>query len=166
MVLAFTGEHTQKVDKKGRMSIPAPYRRVLESGDPKWAEGLSPRVVIVYGQHLKNELQAYTVAEHEKIVGEIYAMPRERTADKKRLAHLMITQSTELEVDKDGRVILPLKLREKLKIEEGEIYFRGMGDSFEMWNQETFQSTVGADIDSWLDDMPDDFDPLSVLGGS
>jgi len=166
VVQAFTGEHTQRVDKKGRMSIPAPYRRVLESGDPKWTDGLSPRVVIVYGQHLKSELHAYTVSEHAKIVSEIYAMPRERTTDKKRLAHLMITQSMELDVDKDGRVIMPLKLREKLKIEDGEIYFRGMGEHFEMWKQETFKATVEADIDSWLDDLPEDYDPLSALGSS
>ena len=47
MVLSFTGEHTQKVDGKGRMSIPADFRRVLEAGDPEWTTGLSPRMYLL-----------------------------------------------------------------------------------------------------------------------
>ena len=165
MVQAFEGEYTQKVDKKGRMSIPADLRRVLEAGDPAARSGNNPRVKLVYGQHLKQHIQGYTIEEHQRLKDEIYAMPRERSADQKRLAHLYVTQSITLEVDKDGRVILPLKLRQKLNIEDGEIYFRGLVGSFEMWNNELFQATVNADIDEWLEEMDDDFDPLSMLGG-
>ncbi|MDG1769388.1 MAG: MraZ N-terminal domain containing protein, partial [Yoonia sp.] len=56
MVLSFTGEHIQKVDGKGRMSIPADFRRVLESQDPDWTDGLNPRMYLLYGDHLKKEL--------------------------------------------------------------------------------------------------------------
>jgi len=47
VVLSFTGEHTQKVDSKGRMSIPADFRRVLEAGDPAWNPGQSPRMYLL-----------------------------------------------------------------------------------------------------------------------
>ena len=46
------------------------------------------------------------------------------------------------------------------------MYFRGLVGTFEMWSNDIFQSTVNADIDDWLDGMDDDFDPLSLLGGS
>jgi MraZ protein len=166
VVQAFEGEYTQRVDKKGRMSIPADFRRVLLSGDPEAEARGNPRLKIVYGQHLKNCVQAYTINEYQRVIDDIYAMPRERSADQKRLAHLYVTQSITLDVDKDGRVILPKSIRDKLSIEEGDIYFRGLVGTFEMWNNDIFQSTVNADIDDWLDGMDDDFDPLSLLGGS
>ena len=166
MVQAFEGEYTQRVDKKGRMSSPADFRRVLLSGDPEAEARGNPRLKIVYGQHLKNCVQAYTINEYQRVIDDIYAMPRERSADQKRLAHLYGTQSITLDVDKDGRVILPKSIRDKLSIEEGDVYFRGLVGTFEMWNNDIFQSTVNADIDDWLDGMDDDFDPLSLLGGS
>ena len=61
MVLSFTGTYTLKVDAKGRMSIPADFRRVLEGGDPDWTAGLFPRMYLLYGDHLVNKLHAYTV---------------------------------------------------------------------------------------------------------
>jgi len=71
VVLSFTGEHTQKVDSKGRMSIPADFRRVLEAGDPAWNPGQSPRMYLLYGDHLRNQLQGYTVAEFDAVIKEI-----------------------------------------------------------------------------------------------
>ena len=46
----FRGEAENKVDAKGRISIPAPFRRILEEGDPDWSSGLNPNLVIVYGR--------------------------------------------------------------------------------------------------------------------
>ncbi|MEM9123456.1 MAG: MraZ N-terminal domain-containing protein, partial [Pseudomonadota bacterium] len=42
MVRRFRGEFDQRVDGKGRMSIPASFRRVLEQGDPNWSSGGDP----------------------------------------------------------------------------------------------------------------------------
>ena len=46
MARRFRGEIVQKVDGKGRVSIPAAFRRVLEQGDPEWTEGLRPELVL------------------------------------------------------------------------------------------------------------------------
>ena len=35
MARRFRGESVHKVDNKGRVSIPAPFRRILEEGDPE-----------------------------------------------------------------------------------------------------------------------------------
>ena len=45
----FRGESIHKVDGKGRVSIPAAFRRVLEENDPDYALGLNPNLIIVYG---------------------------------------------------------------------------------------------------------------------
>ena len=52
-----------------------------------------------------------------------------------------------------------------LGIKDGELFFRGMGDHFEIWKAETFHATIGATLNDWLADKPDDFDPLIFLDG-
>ncbi|WP_291840616.1 cell division/cell wall cluster transcriptional repressor MraZ [Limimaricola sp.] len=165
MVLSFTGEHQPKVDGKGRMSIPADFRRVLERGDPDWTEGLSPKLMLLYGDHLRDTLHVYTVEEFGRIVASIYAMPASNP-NKRRLSHLIIGQSIRLEVDKDGRVVLPIKQRQKLGMGEGELYVRGVGDHFEIWKAETFENSVGAGLQDWLDEQGEDFDPLGLIDGT
>ena len=162
MVLSFTGEHTQKVDGKGRMSIPADFRRVLETGDPDWTPGLSPRMYLLYGDHLKNELHGYTVDEFSAVIAQINAMPR-GSAAKRKLSHLYIGQSIRLDVDKDGRTVMPIRQREKLGLKDGELYFRGVGDHFEIWKAETFTEEVSDSLKGWLNEQVEGFDPLSLL---
>ena len=162
MVLSFTGEHTQKVDGKGRMSIPADFRRVLEAGDPEWTTGLSPRMYLLYVDHLKNQLHGYTVDEFNKVVDQINALPR-GSANKKKLSRLIIGQSIRLDVDKDGRTVMPIKQRQKLGLTDGELTFSGLGDHFEIWKAETFAAEVSEDLTGWLDEQEDGFDPLILL---
>lgn len=162
MVLSFTGEHTQKVDGKGRMSIPADFRRVLEAGDPEWTPGLSPRMYLLYGDHLKNELHGYTVDEFTKVVDQINTLPR-GSDRKKKLSRLIIGQSIKLDVDKDGRTVMPIAQRQKLGVTDGELKFSGLGDHFEIWKAETYSTEVAEDLSSWLDEQGDNFDPLVLL---
>lgn len=162
MVLSFTGEHTQKVDSKGRMSIPADFRRVLEAGDPAWNPGQSPRMYLLYGDHLRNQLQGYTVAEFDAVIAQINDLPR-GSQKKKRLQRLIIGQSIKLDVDKDGRTVMPIKQRQKLGIKDGELYFSGLGDHFEIWKAETFTKEIADDLHDWLAEQDDDYDPMSML---
>ncbi|MEJ6401480.1 division/cell wall cluster transcriptional repressor MraZ [Yoonia sp. 2307UL14-13] len=162
MVQSFTGEHTIKVDGKGRMSIPADFRRVLEEGDPEWTPGLSPRMYLLYGDHLKNELHGYTVDEFNAVVAQINALPR-GSDRKKKLSRLIIGQSIRLDVDKDGRTVMPIKQRQKLGLSEGMLTFSGLGDHFEIWKAETFEDKVADDLQGWLSEQEDGFDPLILL---
>ena len=164
VVLSFTGEYVQKVDSKGRMSIPADFRRVLESGDPTWTDGLTPSAYLLYGDHLKNQLHVYTVEEFNAVAARIKAMPL-GDANRTRLSRLILGQSIRMDVDKDGRVVMPIRQRTKLGLSEGEVYFSGVGDHFEIWKAETFSDTVGQTLTDWLEDQPEGFDPLSLLGG-
>ena len=164
MVLSFTGEHTQRVDGKGRMSIPADFRRVLEAGDPEWNPGQSPRMYLLYGDHLKNQLHGYSVDEFNAVVAQINAMPRGHP-NKRKLQRLFIGQSIKLDVDKDGRTVMPIKQRQKLGITDGDLQFSGLGDHFEIWKAETYAAEVADDLQDWLGEQGDDFDPLILLDG-
>ncbi len=162
MVLSFTGEHTQKVDGKGRMSIPADFRRVLEAGDPEWNPGQSPRMYLLYGDHLKNQVHGYTVDEFNAVVATITALPR-GSDRKKKLSRYFIGQSIKLDVDKDGRTVMPIRQRQKLGLKDGDLFFQGMGDYFEIWKAETHRAEVGDEDDAWLEEQGDGFDVLSLL---
>ncbi len=162
MALKFTGEHTQKVDGKGRMSVPADFRRVLEAADPDWAPGLPMKCQIVYGDHLEGRLQVYSVAEYDKVMERIEAMP-DSDPNKDHITHLVITQSEPLTVDKDGRAVLPLKRREKLGLTEGALSFRGRLSHFEIWKAEDYDAEVSAPVQDFLSDKPKNFNPLSLV---
>jgi MraZ protein len=160
--LSFTGEHTQKVDSKGRMSIPADFRRVLEAGDPEWMPDRTPRMYLLYGDHLKNQLHGYTVTEFGALVAQINALPR-GSERKQVLSRLIIGQSIRLEVDKDGRTVMPIRQRQKLGITDGELTFSGLGDHFEIWKAATYDAEVASSVAAYLADKPDGFDPLALL---
>ena len=54
MAEAFRGEFYQKVDAKGRVSIPAAFRRILEADDPPSTDFPRPRVYMIYGGANRN----------------------------------------------------------------------------------------------------------------
>ena len=60
--------------------------------------------------------------------------------------------------------MLSAKLREKAGI-ESEAYFIAAGDTFQIWNPETYEQDQ-QQAEAWLDTLPDDFDPLSFLGNA
>ncbi|WP_353471629.1 division/cell wall cluster transcriptional repressor MraZ [Salipiger sp. H15] len=159
--LRFRGESRNKVDGKGRVSIPASFRRVLEAGDPDWTDGLNPNFVIVYGDHRRQYLECYTIEEMEAVEDRISAM--KRGSQKRRLLErLFSTQSVTTSVDETGRIVLPAKLRDKIGLEDWA-YFASNVDTFQIWKPETFEEVELAGTEEFLDEMPEDFDPLQLL---
>ncbi len=160
MGLSFRGEFNQKVDGKGRMSIPADFRSVLADGDPRCPENPLPRMVVLHGPHLKNFLQAYTIEAMQEIEEGIQRLPR-GSADRKRASRMILSKSWETEVDKDGRIVLPQRLRQQIGM-QGEAVMSAMGDHFEIWNAETYAAVEAAEL-AEMDDFDGDFDPLSLI---
>ncbi len=158
---SFIGEYTQRVDGKGRMSIPAGFRRVLEAGDPKFPDTPLPRIVVLYGPHLKNCLHAYTVEAMAEIQKEIKSLPR-GSQRRKRVSRMILSKAWQTEIDRDGRIVLPKERREQIGL-QGECVMAGMADYFEIWNKDTYDAKERAEIDGFLEDMPEDYDPLSDL---
>ena len=63
----FRGESVHPVDQKGRGSVPAPFRRVLEEGDPDWVEKANPNFVLIYGMPSGHCLEGYTIEGAAKL---------------------------------------------------------------------------------------------------
>ena len=160
MARRFRGESLHKVDGKGRVSIPALFRRVIEVCDPNWHEKLSPELVIVYGDPRKKYLECYTIEAIEEVDRKIDRMPR-GSRERKALERIFNGHSVSTLVDETGRLVLSAKLREKASI-ASEAYFIAAGDTFQIWNPETYQQDQ-QQAEVWLDALPQDFDPLSFL---
>ncbi len=159
MVRRFRGEGVQKVDTKGRVSIPAHYRRVLEAGDPLWSEGKAPEFVIVYGDESRDYLECFTIDSANDVDAKIERLPR-GSAARRRLERLFNGQSLPASVDETGRIVLPAKLRQKIGI-DGEAYFIAMGDTFQIWTPETYDAQE-PDYDP-MDDLPEGADEWALL---
>ncbi|MEJ1990506.1 MAG: division/cell wall cluster transcriptional repressor MraZ [Maritimibacter sp.] len=164
MARVFRGEGHHKVDAKGRVSIPALFRRVLESGDPDWTEGLSPNLVIVYGDHRREYLECYTMEAIAEVDAQIAKMQR-GSVQRRMLEKLFNGQSFPTSVDETGRLVLPAKLRQKIGLDK-EAYFIATGDTFQIWNPETYEDVEQKRTEEWLEEMPEDFDPLTLLPGA
>ncbi|WP_255356639.1 division/cell wall cluster transcriptional repressor MraZ [Thioclava sp. SK-1] len=157
----FIGEYTFKVDSKGRMSIPSLFRQELCDGDPNRPNADRPRMIIVYGLDNQKQLIVYTQAAFEALAADIAAKPR---GDKNRLLlqKYVLGKSHPMEIDPDGRMVLPAFLREKIAIEK-EAYFSGNGETFEIWKPEThaaFEETLSHKV---IEEHGEEFDPFSLL---
>ena len=139
------------------------FRKVLEASDPESAVRGSAAIQVIYGDHLKGHLAAYTKSAFLEMAAEIQAIrpkTREEKQRKDEAQHLILRQSQPLEVDKDGRTVMTQRLREKLRIAEGEVMFAGSGDHFQIWAAETYDAQVGAPMRSFAEAQEDGYDPM------
>ncbi|MBC6443265.1 MAG: division/cell wall cluster transcriptional repressor MraZ [Rhodobacteraceae bacterium] len=160
MARRFRGESSHKVDPKGRVSIPAAFRRVLEDGDPDREKGEAPSLVLVYGGKSRSFIEGYTMAAITEVDELIAGLPR-GSKRRRALEHLFSGQSVQLQVDETGRLVLAKKLRDKIGIAD-EVVFVAAGDTFQIWEPEAYVAHSG-DLEDWIDSDEDGFDPLMLL---
>lgn len=160
MARRFRGEFVQKLDGKGRISIPAAFRRVIEANDPDFTEGLQPQFVLVYGDERRKFIEGFTMTSMEEVDAKILKMKR-GSKERRKLEEMFSGQSLQMSLDENGRIVMPPKLREKLGLSD-EAYFIASVDTFQIWHPETY-GHIRDGSDEWLDDYGEDFDPLSLL---
>jgi len=156
----FRGESVHKVDAKGRVSIPAAFRRVLEENDPDWTDGLNPNLVIVYGDASRKFLEGFSIAAMEEVDEKISRLPR-GSRNRRVLERMFSGQAVPLQVDETGRLVLAQKLRDKVGISD-EAFFIAAGDTFQIWQPQTYAAEA-AKFDDIYEEFDEDFDPLILL---
>jgi MraZ protein len=161
---AFKGEFYPKVDSKARVSIPAPMRRILELADPADGDRTRARVIIVYGAGGKYA-QCYSMAGVQQLYAIINSHP---VGSKKRddLETAFVARSAEVEIDEDGRIVLPPKVRARMGVTADDLAggfnaaFAGKLDRFELWKADFYDAET-PDIDSISDDIRTQLAPLA-----
>lgn len=160
MARRFRGSEEVKVDAKGRVSIPAKFRRIFEASDPDFAPGKRAQLVIVYGTREWNWLQLFTINAIEDIEDSISRLPR-GSARRNLLEHIYQGHADEAEIDGDGRLVLPQKLREKIGLTDSA-FFISAGDSLKVWTPEAHADEERA-LEARVPELEPGADPLSLL---
>ena len=163
MARRFKGENVHKMDSKGRVSVPASYRRVLAEGDPDYIPGETYQFVLVYSDRGRKCLEGYTVKAMDEIDDLIARLPR---FSKKRefLERWLSAQSMYVTVEVNGRFVLSEAVRKKAGLKPGEITFAGMGDKFQIWDPASYAADTEALFDEF-GDFDDEQNPFAMLEG-
>jgi len=113
-----------RIDKKGRVSVPAPYRAVLDR----------KREPLYIFKHLK--LPCLEGCGSERIEQIVDAIDESEVySDETNTLHTMLSSAQEMKLDAEGRIMLPDELRKYAGIEESAVY-AGVGRSFLIWSPE------------------------------
>jgi MraZ protein len=157
---AFRGEFYQKVDAKARVSVPAAFRRILEAEDPSSPEFPRPRVYMVYGGAGRNFVECYSKAGADALAAKIDAMEW-GSPERDRAERELISRSVMVEIEPDGRIVLPAKVRAKMGLIEaeagGEAAFAGYTNRFKLYRRDVYDAEFG-------DGDDDGVDPLALVG--
>lgn len=132
----FRGIHAIHLDTKGRMAIPSRFRVQVEAA-------ADPRLVITIDTESPC-LLLYPFMEWETIEQKLQALPSFNQTTR-RIQRLLIGHATELDLDSQGRILLPPLLREHAKLTK-RVTLLGQGRKFELWDETLWQTHRG----QWL----------------
>lgn len=124
--MGFMGTHENRVDAKGRVSIPASFRAVLRGGA---AEG--PVSLVVRPSHKLPCLEGWPVDAFAKLLAQLEQLPL-FSEDYEDLATTLYSEAQTVELDREGRIILPERLARRAGISD-TVSFMGLGPSFRIW---------------------------------
>ncbi len=116
----FIGEYKHSIDDKGRVAIPVKFR-----------SDLSHAAVITRG--LDHCLYVFTATAWQEIAGKIKALPM-TNANARAFQRLMLAGAVEVELDTQGRALIPDYLREYAKLGKQTV-IAGVYDRIEIWNE-------------------------------
>jgi MraZ protein len=128
----FVSNTTLRLDSKGRVSIPAPFRSVLsrDGFDGLYCyPALDRGAIDAGGNALMSEIEAL-IARYEP-----YSDQREQ------FALALYGTSETLKIDGEGRVLLSINLKRHAGITEA-VTFVGLGHKFQIWEPGRFQNEL------------------------
>ena len=120
----FIGEYQATLDEKSRIAVPVKFRAELKG-----------KVVVTKG--LDNSLFLYTLNEWKKLGEKLASLPIS-TSNNRAFSRHMLGGAMDLEMDKQGRIILPAYLKEFAKIQK-KVVVAGLYNRVEIWSEELWK---------------------------
>ena len=112
------------MDPQGRIAVPSRFRDAFTGG-------------LVLTRAYDRCIAAYSHSQWQSHVKEVAELPSQR-AKNRRMRRLTFSAAYNLQLDRQGRVLLPASLREYAGIGE-TVVVAGMGDFLEIWDVESWQ---------------------------
>ena len=117
----FIGEYSHNVDQKGRLAIPIKFRDAFGQG-----------AVVTKG--LDDCLFIYTQSEWEKLAEKLAHLPISQS-NTRAFSRLMLAGAMDIEMDKQGRLMLPEYLRQYAGVAK-KVVITGLYNRLEVWDDQ------------------------------
>ena len=140
----FMGEYSHTIDAKGRIIVPVKFR-----------ESLGDNFVVTKG--LDNCLFGYTKEDWQKFEENLRTLPL-TNKDARKFTRFFLAGAAEMEVDKQGRILIPSVLREFAALEK-DVVFVGVGSRIEIWNRAGWDESISG-YDDDMDEVAENMDSL------
>lgn len=122
----FQGETAITIDEKGRMTIPTAYRELV-------ADACDGRLIATYNPFESGCLWLFPPREWDTVRDQVVALPTAKAVHR-NLQMKLVGAASPLDVDGNGRVLLPASQRTAAGIERKAVLL-GMGTRFELWSE-------------------------------
>jgi len=119
----FFGQYDHSIDEKGRLTIPARYRDLLEGG-----------AYITLG--FDNNLMVMRSNEFDQLYHNLEELSLTNTKGR-MLSRMLFGSAAMLDIDKAGRILIPQFLRDAIKL-DSTVKVVGIGHYFELWAPESW----------------------------
>lgn len=117
----FIGEYLHNLDEKWRLALPIKFRQDFAKG-----------AVVTRG--LDNCLFVYTNEEWQKLADKLATLPISK-ANTRAFARLMLAGAMDVELDSQGRIVLPEYLRSFAEIKK-KVIVAGLYNRLEIWDEQ------------------------------
>ncbi len=115
----FLGEFDHTIDDKGRVAVPARFREELSEG-------------LILTRGFDKCLQAFPRPVWQNLAQRVSALSM-GSDEARQLRRLLFASAAEVEVDRQGRILIPQNLREYAGLAE-QVVIAGMDAYFELWS--------------------------------
>ena len=129
----FRGTFTHTIDERGRIAVPARYRHhFMDDGG-----------VLIRNPHADGSLWLYPVEAFEEMA-ERFGQPGELNEAAVELQGLIYAESYDVQLDRQGRILIEQALRDELPTLRGPAVVIGMGQRLEIWSAEGWEERRAA----------------------
>lgn len=142
----FIGEHNHNIDEKGRLQMPARFRA-------SFAEG----AVVTRG--LDGCLFIYTNSEWQKLAEKLMNLPLSQS-DARKFARLMLAGAVDVELDKQGRLVVPAYLRQFAGL-GSNVVVAGLYNRLEVWDSKKWK-VQQEEAEKKSDEIADALGPFGI----
>jgi len=131
---AFSGKHYYTIDPKGRVIIPSPFREIIFTN-------YSTKLYITNDVFDKC-LHIYPQEEWSKLEEKVRPLPKSQE-EVKFFMRRVIASAQEIELDKQGRILIPAAHREDAGLNT-DIVMLGLIDKIELWDRKEWDAAYNS----------------------